>query len=230
MFILTDGKNYIMENPVSNGVYISTSSPAMAKKFTFKQARNLLKNKSKRMSWIKSYYMVDQDTGKVAEMSQNYKGNKGIYTGANDVEFDKSIIGEIYGEAEKITNLAGWDMNQLKIYKEKLNIGLSKCDSAESDVKHAIQEYRKKNDGKKPPAHKAAKIGYMLLGVRESHENIKQCLKYIQVLEDAINNSFTIEKTKAELEKAKYAEYQGRTEYYQLALEILGSGVKKDVV
>ena len=36
MFILTDGKNYIMENPVRQGTYISTSSPVMAKEFSFK--------------------------------------------------------------------------------------------------------------------------------------------------------------------------------------------------
>ena len=182
------------------------------------------------MSWIKCYYMVDQDTGKVAEMSQDYKGNKGIYIGENDVKFDNSIIEDICNEANRIVNLAGWDMNQLKVYKEKLNIGLSKYDSAESDVKHALQKYRKENDGKKPQAHKVAKIGYLLLDIREKHENIKQCLKYVNVLENAINNSYTIEKTKIELAKVKHVEYQGRTEYYQLALELLNLGVKKDVV
>lgn len=49
MFILTDGKNYIMENPVQQGVYISTSSPVMAKEFSFKQARTVLNNRSKKM-------------------------------------------------------------------------------------------------------------------------------------------------------------------------------------
>ena len=38
-FILTDGKNYVMENPMRPGDYLSTTSPVQAKEFTFKQAR-----------------------------------------------------------------------------------------------------------------------------------------------------------------------------------------------
>ena len=52
MFILTDGKNYVMENPMKVGEYISTTSPIQAKEFTYKQARTLLQNKKKSLSWI----------------------------------------------------------------------------------------------------------------------------------------------------------------------------------
>ena len=31
MFILTDGKNYVMENPIKQGTYVSTTSPLQAK-------------------------------------------------------------------------------------------------------------------------------------------------------------------------------------------------------
>ena len=34
MFILTDGKNYVMENPMKQGVYLQTTSPIQAKEFT----------------------------------------------------------------------------------------------------------------------------------------------------------------------------------------------------
>lgn len=100
MFILTDGKNYIMENPVKQGVYISTSSPIMAKEFSYKQARTLLNNRSKKMKWIDSYYMVDKETGKVSETSSSYKGNAGVYIGENNIEFDYSIISKIYEESK----------------------------------------------------------------------------------------------------------------------------------
>lgn len=50
MFILTDGKNYVMENPMKQGVYLQTTSPIQAKEFTYKQARTLLNSKSKKMS------------------------------------------------------------------------------------------------------------------------------------------------------------------------------------
>lgn len=230
MFILTDGKNYIMENPVQQGVYISTSSPVMAKEFSFKQARTVLNNRSKKMKWIGSYYMVDKETGQISENSSSYKGNGGVYIGVNDIKFDDSIITRIYNETKSITGLAGWSMAQIKTYKEQLSIGLSKYDSAVSDIEHALQKYKEDNNGKNPQAHKAAKIGYLLGEIRDKHENIKQCIDYIQVFENAITYNYTIEKIKLELVKAKHTEYQGRTEYYQIALNILECGGKQNTV
>lgn len=230
MFILTDGKNYIMENPVQQGVYISTSSPVMAKEFSFKQARTVLNNRSKKMKWIGSYYMVDKEIGQISENSSSYKGNGGVYIGVNDIKFDDSIITRIYNEAKSITGLAGWSMAQIKTYKEQLSIGLSKYDSAVSDIEHALQKYKEDNNGKNPQAHKAAKIGYLLGEIRDKHENIKQCIDYIQVFENAITYNYTIEKIKLELVKAKHTEYQGRTEYYQIALNILDCGGKQNAM
>lgn len=221
MFILTDGKNYIMENPVKQGVYISTSSPVMAKEFSFKQARTVLNNRSKKMKWIGSYYMVDKETGQVSETSSSYKGNGGIYLGENDMQFDESIIEKIYTETKSIIGLAGWSITQLKTYEEELFNGLSKYDSAESDIVHALQKYKEDNLGKKAQAHKMAKVGYLLDEVRDKHKHIKQCLDYVKVLEDAITYSYTIEKIKLELTRAKHAEYKGRTEFYQKALDLL---------
>ncbi len=43
MFILTDGENYIMENPVKQGVYISTSCLSMAKKIYLQTGKNSIK-------------------------------------------------------------------------------------------------------------------------------------------------------------------------------------------
>ena len=221
MFILTDGKNYVMENPMKQGVYLQTTSPIQAKEFSFKQARSLLNDRSKKMSWIKSFHMVNKDTGETCELSKNYKGNGGIYIGENDIDFDDNIIDLIYRETKSIIGLAGWSMEQLRTYEEELNIGLSKYDSAESDIEHALQKYKEDNDGKKPQAHKMAKIGYLLDEIRDNHKHIKQCLNYIRVMENAITYSYTIEKIKLELENASYSEYKGRTEYYQTVLDIL---------
>lgn len=221
MFILTDGKNYVMENPMQIGQYISTTSPIQAKEFTYKQARSLLQNKKKSLSWIKQFHMVNQETGQAYDLSSNYKGNAGCYIGDNNVEFDDSIITLIYKEAKSIIGLAGWSMNQLKTYEEMLTIGLSKYDSAEADINHALKKYKEDNNGKKPQAHKMAKIAYLLDDIRDKHKNIKQCLRYIQVMENAITYNYTIEKIKLELTKARNEEYKGRTEYYQMALDLL---------
>lgn len=221
MFILTDGKNYVMENPMQIGNYISTTSPIQAKEFTYKQARSLLQNKKKALGWVKSYYMVDKETGKKSDNSPNYKGNGGVYIGSNDIDFDEKLIESIYAETKSIIGLAGWSMNQLKTYEEMLNVGLSKYDSAEADISHALQKYKEDNNGKKPQAHKMAKIAYLLDEIRDKHKNIKQCLRYVQVMEDAITYKYTLEKLKLELTKAKNTEYQGRTEYYKMALDML---------
>lgn len=221
MFILTDGKNYVMENPMRQGSYISTTSPVQAKEFTWKQARGLLQNKKKSMSWIRSYNAVNQDTGIIDKDLKYCKGNGGMYLGENAVEFDETVIEKIYKETKSVIGLAGWSMIQLKTYEEELFNGLSKYDSAESDIVHALQKYKEDNLGKKAQAHKMAKVGYLLDEVRDKHKHIKQCLDYIKVLEDAITYSYTIEKIKLELTKAKHREYKGRTEYYQKALELL---------
>lgn len=221
MFILTDGKNYVMENPIQVGQYISTTSPIQAKEFTYKQARSLLQNKKKSLSWIKQFRMMNKETGQPCELSKNYKGNGGVYIGENDIEFDDTIIEEIYEETKSIVGLAAWSMNQLKTYEEILNIGLSKYDSAESDINHALQKYKEDNNGKKPQAHKMAKIAYLLDEIRDKHKHIKQCIRYIEVMENAITYNYTIEKIKLELTKAKKEDYKGRTEYYQRALNLL---------
>lgn len=221
MFILTDGKNYVMENPIKQGAYMSTTYPVKAKEFTYKQARSLLNSRSKKMAWIKSYHIVNQDNGEMCDDSINYKGNGGAYIGAKDIDFDDNIIDLIYDETKSIVGLAGWSMDQLKTYENELNIGLSKYDSAESDIEHALQKYKEDNNGKKPQAHKMAKIGYLLDEIRDKHKHIKQCLNYIKVMENAITYNYTIEKLKLELIKAKHSDYKGRTEYYQLALELL---------
>lgn len=217
MIILTDGKNYVMENPMKKGVYISTTSPIQAKEFTFKQAKAVLNNRSKKMAWIKCYYMVDKEIDKKPKISLKQKGNGGVYIGTNDISFDEAIIEEIYQEIRSILGLAGWSKMQLQTYKEELTIGLSKYDSAESDIVHALQKYKEDNT----QAHKMAKIAYLLDEIREKHKNIKQCLDYIEVFEDAITYKYTLEKLKLEIAKEKHVEYKGRTEYYQKALEML---------
>lgn len=221
MYILTDGKSYVMENPMQQGVYISTTSPVQAKLFTYKQARNLIQNKKKSLSWIKKYYMLNQETGQTCNVSPYYEGNEGVYIGENDIEFNENIINEIYQETNSLIGLTGWSLMQLETYDEQLTIGLSKYDSAEADIEHALQDYKDKNGGKKPQAHKMAKVGYLLDEIRDKHKHIKQCKRYVGVMRDAINHSYTVEKLKLELLRAQNVEYKGRTEYYEMALKML---------
>lgn len=102
-----------------------------------------------------------------------------------------------------------------------MNTQLSICDSGESDVKHALEKYKEVHNGRKPQAHKVAKLGYLLDELRDRHKRIKLCIRYIQIMEDAITYKYTINKIKYELSKAQNCEYKGRTQYWAIAQEIL---------
>ena len=226
MYILTNGKDYVMKNPVENAKkeYISTTNPNLATKFDYRTARNLMQSNRKAVSFIKEkcMNMIDYDSGEVEKEAKTYRGNGGIYLGKNEIDFDDTMLDLIYSETKSILNLNGWSLNQLKTYKQALSTGLSICDSRESDITHALQKYKEDNDGKKPQAHKMAKVGYILDEVRDKRKHIKQCMNYINVMENAINNGYSLEKMKLELTKAKHVDYKGRTEYFQMVLDILG--------
>lgn len=163
MYILTDGKNYVMDDPIHPGRVMYSTSPVNAKKFTFKQARALLNNKSKKLSWIRSFNMVDDSSGEeIAKQEVRSRSNKGIFVGKNDIDFDISILDQIMQETNNLLGIAGWNMAQLTTYQNMLSTALSKYDSAEADIEHALQTYKEESGGKKPQAHKMAKVGYKI--------------------------------------------------------------------
>lgn len=213
MFILTDGKNYVMENPMKQGVYISTTSPIQAKQFTYKQARSLLQNKKKSLSWIRSYNMVNQRTGQIETGIPKYS-NEGIFCGDKDFEFDESIIDTIKQEVNSIIGLAAWDINQLNTYIAMLNQGVQFYDSAIQDIKHARLD-------KRPPAHIRTKIDGIMNELEEKRRDAKQTRSYVDILIKAIKEQWAIGKIKAELSKSKYVPYKGRTRYYEMVEELL---------
>lgn len=213
VFILTDGKNYVMENPMKIGEYISTTSPLQAKEFTYKQARSLLQNKKKSLSWIKKFSMIDKGTGEV-ETNVSKHSNEGIFCGNKDFEFDESIIDTIKQEVDSIIGLATWDINQLNTYMAMLNQGVQFYDNAIQDIKHARLD-------KRPPAHIRTKIDGIANELEERRRDVKQTRNYIDVLIKAIKEQWSIGKIKAELSKAKYVPYKGRTKYYEMVEKLL---------
>ncbi len=213
MFILTDGKNYVMENPMKQGAYISTTSPVQAKRFTFKQARSLLQNKKKALSWIRSYHMVNQETGSIEKDIPKYS-DEGIFCREREFEFDESIIDAIKQEVNSVMGLASWDIGQLNTYKAMLNQGLQYYDLVISDIEHARMD-------KRPPAHIMTKIDKLRNSMEEKRRDIKQTRYYIDTLIKAINEQWPISKTKIELNEATYKPYKGRTKYFSIAKDLL---------
>lgn len=227
MFILTDGKYYVMENPMKSGDYMRADSVVMAKEFSYKQARKLVTSPTKRNSWIRGFQILNKETMKKSSSGSSYRGNANVYVGENDVKFDKSILADIQKEAESIIDLHGWDVKQLESFMNSMSIALSKYDSIQSDIVHAMQEYRESHNGKKAQAHKMAKIAYMLDDVRDKRKELKQGMRYVQTMINSINNHSGIHSLKENLKNSQNVQYRGRTEYYEKALNILEGGETK---
>lgn len=215
MFIVTNGKNYVFENPMKCGDYKSSTSPNHAKQFTFKQARNLLRTNKKSLSWIHTggFYMVDTDSGE-KELNIPEYSNGGVFKDNNSIDFDDSIIDKVELEIGTIIGLAAWDITQLNTYNAVLKQGLSFYDSALSDIDHA-------RIGKRPPAHVMTKVDRVRNEIKEKRRDIKQSLVYIEVLTRALKEQWSIGKTKLELSKSKYTPYKGRTKYYDMMEQLL---------
>lgn len=215
MYILTNGRDYVMENPMKIGDYKSSTSPNHAKQFSYKQARNLLHVNKKSLSWIKTgnFYMVDSDTGKTEDSIPKYS-NEGVYCGGKNIEFDESVLDQIKKEVDSIIGLAAWDLNQLNTYNAMLVQGLSFYDSAISDIDHARLDRR-------PPAHVMTQIDRIRNELREKRRDIKQSMRFVDVMVRALKEQWSISKIKVELSKAKYVPYKGRTKYYDLVEQLL---------
>lgn len=157
--------------------------------------------------------MVNQETGKPETDIPKYS-NEGIFCGDKEFEFDESIIGMIKHEVFTIIGLAAWDINQLSTYESMLNQGIQFYDNAIQDIKHARLD-------KRPPAHIRTKIDGIANELEEKRRDAKQTRNYINILKKAIEEQWSIGKIKAELSKAKYVPYKGRTKYYKMIEELL---------
>lgn len=221
MYYLSDGKNYVMENEFKPGEYLITTYVAKAKSFTYKSAKGLITSKRKKFSKFRNFYLVETESGKTENVNPRYKGNADVYVGDHDVEFDNEMLDEIIGEVNSIQGIASWNASQLKEYKDKLMAELSKKDSIISDIYHALLEYGDEHDGKRPQAHRISKVSYMYLKVYEERRKIKLCIRYIEIMQDAINNHYTLDRIKHELEESENKKYKARTEFYQQIQNIL---------
>lgn len=221
MYILTDGKNYVMENPYKQGRYIKTTSVCSATKFTNAQARKILKYKQ-----FKHFASVvvknDSQETKPAVINPSYKGKKDIYIGENDIDFDENIITKIMDECNRIMEISGFELQEINNYKIMLYEALSKVDCASSDLQHALEDYRNRHNGKRPPCDRITKFGYLYEDIRESRQMIKRSIRILDVMENSITNKYSFVQTKDELHKTLNSPYQARTDYYKTALEILG--------
>ena len=215
MYILTDGKYYVSENPMKAGEYIRTTSPLQAKDFTYKQAKNLLtKNHNKKYSWIKQLQMINKDDGKEEKVKQY--SNEGIYCDDKECEFEDCNVSvvEIEREVNAILNLSAWDLTQLNTYASVLNRGVQFYDIAISDVRHARMD-------KHPPANVMTKIDKLSNELEEKRRDIKQARTYANVMISAIEKQWDIIKLKEELKKSKYMPYKGRTKYFEMVEKML---------
>lgn len=215
MYILTNGKEYVIENPYKCGDYRASTNPNHAKHLTFKQARSLMKNNRKALSWIHTgnFYMVDLENNNEKLNVPDYS-LEGVYKGDNCTEFNLDDVKTIQMEIRSIVGLNAWDQKELNEYKSKLLQGLSYYDSAISDIDHARMDHR-------PPAHLMTKIDKLRNELKESRRDIKQSLVYIDIMIKASKEFWPLSRIKAEISKSIFSAYKGRTKYYDLVSQLM---------
>lgn len=215
MFVLTNGKSFVKRNP-SNSKYTATNKKEEATEFTQKQARDLLKNRKPQFNWLRvdNYKMMNLNTDETTSRNNIPMSKEGIYIGENSFEFDESILEDIEQEVRNITNCEGWSISQLNIKLDTLTQAQSYYDSAMSDVLHLIEINN-------PPAHIRTKIYKIVQDLREKHTLIKQEILYINVMKRSVNESWSFDRLKRELENTEYKGYKGRTDYFSLVLDMM---------
>lgn len=101
MYIVTDGKNYVMKDPINAERWLVSTNINHAYVGSLKQAKRILR--MKRFSPSKGFHMVDHDTGNtVPKEVENYRGSAGAFLGENEISLDDKILDEIFREARGI--------------------------------------------------------------------------------------------------------------------------------
>lgn len=216
-YIITDGSKYVARNPYQANKYYQADCLDLATKFTSKQAKRILGSKNRDMKWIKSGFYIQEfdgsNTGNVMSRRESKRRSNGNCF--KDFEWDKSILNDIEAEERAIVGLLAYDYEELSQKKFEMEQSLSYTDSAISDILHAIE-------GKKINAAKRAVIVGYLKTMRELHTQIKKCIRYVEVMQESINNKEDIGTLKKKLQSSEPNEYVGRTKYYELIQNIIG--------
>lgn len=217
MYIMSNGKEYVMRDPMNQGRYLHTTSSVQASQFTYKQARQILQSKKAALRWVKNYKIIDLETKQEEDLKLS---NECVYTEESSHDFDLSAIDSIGNEVKLLMEFSCYDCMELNKMKASLNQALSYYDSAISDVHHARMNH-------KPPAHVRTKIDGMLNTLQEKRRDIKQTMAKIDILVESQKDGWSNSKTKAALEKVSGSPYKGRTEYYDKAMRLLEGSNEK---
>lgn len=124
-YIITNGKYWVIENPIRPGEYMESTKSSNAKQFTFKQAKNLLNARSKKLGWIRNGYSMVGEDGNKPTVSPKAKGNGGVFLNENDIVVDLNLLDQIEDECTKFLSLAAWDESELSNMLESLSTYLS---------------------------------------------------------------------------------------------------------
>ena len=221
-FYLSDGKNFAATNPIKPSEFLRVDSKEIATRFSYRQAKSLTQKSKKGNAWLRNCQIVPATVeAKKDRISPNYKGRGDMFTGSRDVEIKEEVLTEIMEEVQNVLNLTAWDADVITKKRNYLLDIQSKCDSGLSDVDHALQKYSRDHNGKRPAAHKVAKICYMVIEIRCLRERIKECLRYLDAFQAANQNKYSLSALQYALEDVKHQEYKGRTDYYKQVIDIL---------
>lgn len=203
----TKSKLYIGRTDSYKGQYITVTDKNKAIRFeTFDEAMKLLRSKKSALCFIKGFRVIAYDN--------EYVGRAGIYAGDKAIDIDMEIINNVENIVSDIINVPQPEKAVLEVYNDRLNEMLSFCDSALSDMEHIIE-------AESPAAHIRTKIYGIQQDLLQKRRKVKHAFNYVKVLLDSINDKWDFTLLQKKLMENDYKPYKGRTDYYNVVLEML---------
>ena len=207
-YLITNGHKYIYKEDHN---YKTASNAALSDSFPYKKALYILNNSLPKS--MKDYYLEEYETAEIIDIHKGQNVASNIIKNKN-INFDESIIKNIIKEADSIMELFAFNQNELIESREIMNKALSFYDMAISDIRHIIKDNN-------PPAHKRTIIYGKGQELEQKRCDIKQTMKYLDVMVQAHTEKWCISRMQEELKRVKYAPYKGRTYVYDTIMELL---------
>lgn len=221
MFILTDGSFYLKSGD-SKRDYLTTRNIDDAIKVTKREANNILAKKSK-INWLGRYYYVNILDLDKEDMIEN-ADDKAVNNNQTErgFHFDEDIIKDISNMVQAVTNIS-FNKEKLNTYKNTLTKAEEYYTDASCDISHIMRD--------KPDVLPAIKIKLWELGeeICYKRKNIKQALTQVGIILESINSNWNLYGLQKKLQPTtNWDTYKGRTEYYDIALNICNSDENKN--
>lgn len=202
-YVITNGSEYYKEPE-----FAFISNRESATQMSIRKAKNVLENSFK-ADVRQKLYIVEYDNNK---SDKKIRTKEDIRDEIKKLELDNQSSQLIKSACFDLINFSLPNNKELRASRETLVDMLSYYDMVRSDIYHIIKE-------ESPQAHIRTKIYGILQEKEQRRSEVKECLRYVDVL---IKVERQIEKYKKQLKKSESKSYKGRTVVYDEIMELIG--------